>query len=475
MKLEILDQFLIDEIHENSLKILENVGINVPHKEVLKRFDNIGASVDFKDQLVKLPQNIVNDLISKAGKIFTIYGRDLSRKAEFGVKKRNYNTTAGQAFWIDNPGDERRYSNLNDISTAVRFSDALNQITIPGAMADPHEIPVEWRCVKVATEMIKNTTKPIYFWFYDKNSAKFLTDVVISLRGDEKKAIKYPLFFPLFEPVSPLSFPFNGIDLLFETARLNMPVMIGPMAQMGLTAPATIAGTLIQENAEILAGICITQLIQEGIPVCYGGICHAFDMKKVQIIFSGPEQALFSIAMAQMGKHYGFPVYLNVGLTDAKRPDAQAGLECGLTLAMGTAAGADIFGHMGISGADQASSLDMLVMQSEVISYVESLNRDIIFDSETFGLDIIQEVGPKGSFLEKSHTRKHFKKELWFPSLLNRDIYDHWREKGSKSMEAFCYERKEEILTSYESKPLDNDILKDLNNIVQEAKRELQR
>ncbi len=473
MKVEILDRLEIDEIHENSLKILENVGINVPHKEVLKRFDNIGASVDFKNQLVKLPQNLVNELISKAGKIFTIHGRDLSRKAEFGVKKRNYNTTAGQAFWIDNPGDERRYSTLNDISTAVRFSDILNQITIPGAMADPHEIPVEWRCVKVATEMIKNTTKPIYFWFYDRASTKFLVKIAISLRGDEKKAIKYPLTFPLFEPVSPLSFPFNGIDLLFETARLNMPVMIGPMAQMGITAPATIAGTLVQENAEILAGICITQLIREGIPVCYGGICHAFDMKKIQMIFSGPEQAIFSIAMAQMGKYYGFPVYLNVGLTDSKIPDAQAGLECGLTLAMGAAAGADIFGHMGISGVDQASSLDMLIMQSEMISYVESLNRDIIFDEDTFALDIIQEVEPKGSFLEKSHTRKHFRKELWFPSLLNRDIYDVWRDKGGKSMEKHCQERKEEILASHEPQPLDADVLRDLNKIVQDAKKVL--
>ncbi|MFX1569715.1 MAG: trimethylamine methyltransferase family protein [Promethearchaeota archaeon] len=475
MKVEILNRLEIDEIHENSLKILENIGINVPHKDVLKRLDNIGASVDFKNQLVKLPQNLVNELISKARKDFTIYGRDLSKKAEFGVKKRNYNTTAGQAFWIDNPGDERRYCTLNDISTAVRFSDALNQITIPGAMADPHEIPVEWRCVKVATEMIKNTTKPIYFWFYDRASTKFLVEIAISLRGDENKAIEYPLTFPLFEPVSPLSFPFNGIDLLFETARLNMPVMIGPMAQMGLTAPATIAGTLIQENAEILAGICITQVIKEGMPVCYGGICHAFDMRKVQIIFSGPEQALFSIAMAQMGKFYGFPVYLNVGLTDSKRPDAQAGLECGLTLALGSATGADIFGHMGISGVDQASSLDMLVMQSEIISYVESLNRDITFDSETFGFDVIQEVGPKGSFLEKRHTRRHFRKELWFPSLLNRDIYDPWRKTGSKSMESLCKERKEEILASHEPQSLESEILRELNKIVQDAKKELQK
>jgi len=314
MIVKILTDQQIYKIHEKSLKILNKVGINVPHEEILARFEYNGANVDFKENRVRIPEDLVVELLSKARKNFSIYGRDLTKKAEFGVNKRNYNTTAGQAFWIDNISDERRYTTLKDVSIAAKFADALDQITIPGAMADPHELPVEWRCIKIATEMIKNTTKPIYFWFYDRASAQFLVDLVISLRGDKKKASKYPIFFPLFEPISPLSFPFNGIDLLFETARLNMPVMIGPMAQMGMTAPATIAGTLIQENAEILAGICITQLIREGIPVCYGGICHAFDMKKIQMIFSGPEQAIFSIAMAQMGKYYGFPVYLNVGL-----------------------------------------------------------------------------------------------------------------------------------------------------------------
>ena len=176
-----------------------------------------------------------------------------------------------------------------------------------------------------------------------------------------------------------------------------------------------------------------------------------------------------------MGKFYGFPVYINVGLTDSKLPDAQAGLECGLTLAMGSAAGADIFGHMGICGVDQASSLDMLVMQSEVISYVESLNREIYFDDDTFALDIIKEVGPKGNFLDNSHTRNHFRKELWFPTLLDRDFYDSWRDKGSLNMESRCCDRKEEILASYEPESLESDIQKDLELIVNNATKDLQK
>ena len=470
---KILTDQQINQIHQVSLEILEKVGVVIPHEEILARFANYGAVVDAKEQKVRIPSELVMELIAKAGKKFTLYGRDLSVKAEFGVGKRNYNTTAGQAFWIDNIGDKPRYTSMNDVNTAIKFADALEQINMPGAMADPHEIPVEWRCVAVAAEAIKNTTKPIMFWLYDKASAKYLIDLLIALRGNEKKAENYPLFFPFLEPVSPLSFAFNGVDLLFETARLNIPVPIGPMAQMGLSAPSTLAGTMAQENAEVLAGVCVTQIIREGMPICYGGICHAFDMRTVQMIFSGPEQAIFSVAMAQMGKFYGFPVYINAGLTDSKCIDAQAGLECGLTLSLGAAAGADIFGHMGICGVDQASSLDILVMQSEIISYVESVNRSINFTDETFAIELIEQTGPKGSFLHNQHTRKHFKKELWFPNLLDRRDYKLWQEKGGKTMEQRCRERKEEIIAKYEPNPIPRDTARELDEIVEIAKRDL--
>lgn len=473
MFVKILDDEQIDKIHQKSLDILENIGVVVPHEEVLARFATIGANVDSKRSLVKIPSDLVMEFISKAGKKFAIYGRDLSKKAEFGVGKRNYNSSAGQAFWIDNIGDQRRHTTLNDVKEAVRLADALGQITIPGAMSDPLEIPIEWRCLQVAFEMISHTDKPITFWFNDRISANYLIEFLVTLRGDEKSAQKYPLFYPLFEPVSPLSFPFNGIDLLFETARLNLPVHIGPMAQMGISAPATIAGTLAQENAEILAAVCITQLIREGMPICYGGICHAFDMRTVQIIFGGPEQAIFSVAMSQMGKHYGFPVYINAGLTDSKRPDAQAGLESGITLSLGIASGADIFGHMGICGMDQGTSLDILVMQSEIISYAESANRVLNFNDDSFAMDIIDEVGPQGTFLSKRHTVKNIRKELWFPTLLDRENYGNWLKNGAIGMEKRCRICKEEILSKHKTEPLAEDIKTDLEKVIENAKKNL--
>ncbi|MBN1671223.1 MAG: trimethylamine methyltransferase family protein [Kiritimatiellae bacterium] len=465
----------IERIHEVSLTILHRVGIVVPHEEILSRFADCGAEVNPGESRVRIPPRLVTELVGKAGRQFTLYGRDESRTAPFGFGCRNYNSIAGEAQWIDEIGGNRRFPSLEDVAAAARCGDALDSITIAGAMADPHELPVEWRSVAVVATLIRNTTKPVTFWFHDRASARYIVDMLVALRGGEQAARERPLFYPFLEPISPLRFPFNGVDLLFETARLNLPVPVGPMAQMGLSAPCTVAGTMAQENAEILAGICITQLVRAGMPVCYGGICHAFDMRSTQLIFCGPEQALFGVGLTEMGKHYGLPVYINVGLTDSKRPDAQAGLETGVTLALGAAAGADIFGHMGICGVDQATSLDMLVLQDEVIAYVESTLREIDFSDEAFGLEEIGAAGPGGTFIDSMHTAQHFRRELWFPKILDREYYRQWQEAGAKSTEQRCRERREQLLASHQPQPVSDALDRVLDEIVDAASSDLGR
>jgi len=470
---QVLNEKQIGRIHDATISILERVGVVVPHEDMLNRLEEAGAKVERNEGRVRIPEKLVMNSIESAGKQFAIYGRDMSLKASFGTGERNYNTIAGEASWVDEIGGPRRFATMADVVSASRLTDALEHINIVGSMSDPHEIPAASRCVHVVAEQIRNTTKPITFWYHDRASAKYINEILIALRGDEKRAEQFPLCYPFLEPISPLRFPRDGIDLLYETARLNLPVPIGPMAQMGISAPSTVAGTMAQENAEILAGVVITQLVRPGMGVCFGGICHAFDMATTQMIFCGPEQVLFGVGMTQMGKHYGLPVYINVGLTDSKRPDAQAGLEAGVTLAFGAAAGADIFGHMGICGVDQASSLDMLILQNEIIGYVESMMRSIDFSDDAFGVDVIEEVGPGGTFINHMHTAEHFRKELWFPKLLDRDYYQAWLDDGAKSMEERCRQRKEEILKTHEVEPVSPELNKALKEICKAADREL--
>jgi trimethylamine--corrinoid protein Co-methyltransferase len=474
MKLTVLTEDQVQRLHDGSLHILEKVGVQVPHADVRAKFLEAGASVEEDSERVRIPEALVEQSLARAGKSFTIYGRDRARKAVFGEGKRNYNSIAGEALWIDDESGERRYATLADAATAARLGDALPELTIAGAMCDPHELSAEYGGVAVAAELVRNTTKPIGLWFHNRTVSRFIVELLIAVAGSEEEARRYPLTYPFLEPISPLRFAFDGVDALYATARLNLPVPIGPMAQTGTSAPGTLAGTLVQENAEILAGVCVTQLISPGVPVCYGGIPHAFDMRTTQMIFAGPEQALMAIAMTQMGKHYGLPVYINVGLTDSKAPDAQAGMEAGITLVCGALAGADIFGHLGICGTDQASSLDMLMMQHELIGYVERFMRGIEFDDEALGLGVIEEVGPGGSFLDQEHTARHFRRELWFPRLLDRQFYDAWLDGGAKTLAQRGREEKERLLREHHPEPLGDDTEEEIQRLLAGARKELE-
>lgn len=473
MHVSVLSPEQIKRIDEASLAILQRTGIHLPHEDMLSRFADAGAKVDFTAQRVRIAPELVQRSLKSAGKTFTLYGRDLTKRAEFGLGKRNYNSIGGEAMWIDGIGQPRRFPTLNDVADAVRLADALPQINIAGAMADPHELPVNWRCIAVMAEMLRNTTKPITFFYRDRASARYLNEMVIALRGDAQRAEQYPLCYPFLEPISPLRFPFDGVDLLYETAKLNTPVPIGPMAQMGVSAPMSLAATMAIENAEILAGLCITQLIRPGLPVCYGGICHAFDMRTTQMIFAGPEQAIFGVAMTQLGKHYGLPVYINVGLTDSKRPDAQAGLEAGITLALGAAAGADIFGHMGICGVDQAASLDMLVLQHEIIRYVESSMRNLDFSEDAIPLDLIDEVGPGGTFLDTQHTAHRFRHELFTPEILDRQFFQAWLDTGAVGVEQRCVDLRRKLQFEHKVDHLPCELDREFARLVQSARQNL--
>jgi trimethylamine--corrinoid protein Co-methyltransferase len=473
MELRVLSEEQIRRIHEASLWILGKIGVLMPHTDMRARFREAGASVDEASQLVRIPESLVEQSLAQAGKTFTLYGRDRAKQAVFGKGARNYNSASAEPLWIEDATGERRYPTLADVATAARIGDGLANINIVGAMAEPHELSPQYGSLAVMAEMLRNTSKPLSIFFHNRVVSKFMVEMMIAVAGSEKEASRYPIAYPYLEPISPLRFPVAGIDSLYETARLDLPVPVGPMVQTGVSGPATLAGTVAQENAEVLAGIVVTQLIKPGTPVVFGGVCHAFDMRTTQMIFSGPEQALMAVAMVQVGRSYELPVYVNVGLTDSKRPDAQAGMESGITLACGAMAGAELFGHMGICGVDQGGSLEILVMQDELIGYVNRLVEGFEVDDEHLGLKVVEEVGPGGTFLDQDHTAHHYRDELWFPALLDRQFYAAWESSGGKTMADRCREEKERLLGEHQPEPLPADVDKELERILAGAREEL--
>ena len=471
---KILSEKEMQAIHDGTMKILRDTGVMVHHTEALDLLARAGANVDKDSRIARLPEKLVVESIGQAAKKYILYGRDPERTARFGYGDFVLMSSPGQYSWIDTDTGLRRAATIQDAREAIRLGDALSNVTIVGSMAQPEEVSEQWRDVFLTAELVKGTTKPTRCWVKNGRTAKYILQIYRAVAGGEEALRDQPMVEAFLEPISPLQLPADGLDIAKEFAQAGQPISIGPMAMTSATAPATLAGTLAQENAEILAGVVATQLFAPGTPITFGGIPHIMDPRTSICSFGSPEQGLMAAAMVQMARHYGFPVYINVGLTDAKLPDAQAGIEKGTSLLLGALAGADTFGHCGICGTDHAGSLVWLYLDNELMEYVKRIVRGFEVNADTLATEVVRQVGPGGNFLAEEHTVKHFRKELWLPGpAWTRESWDGWQTHGCTSMADRIACGVNRILETHKIEPIDEDMAREIDRIVECAKREL--
>lgn len=463
----------IETIHGASLAILRNTGVAVPHAEVLRHLGENGAAVDRQNQIARLPERLVMDCVARAGKRFILHGRDPARVARFGFGDLNLLSSPGQFAWIDSAGRLRK-ATLDDARRAIALGDALPNITIVGSMAQPAEVSEKYREVALTAELVRGSTKPIRTWVYNGPTARYVLELYRAVAGGEAALRERPMAEAFLEPISPLQLPRDGLDVLVEFVHAGQPVSIGPMAMTSGTAPGTLAGTLAQENAEVLAGLVVAQLLAPGTPVLYGGIPHIMDPRTSICSFGSPEQGLMAVAMTQIGRFYGLPVYINVGLTDSKTLDAQAGIEKAATLVLGALAGADLFGHAGICGTDHGASLEWLAADDELMAYVKRIARGLAVDEERLAVNVVGAVGPRGSFLAEEHTVRHYRGEMWTPGpAWTRDSWPSWENKGRRTVHERLRGRVEDLLAAHRPAPIDEGLSRELDRIVEAAHQEL--
>ena len=458
----------VEAIHNSSIRILSEIGILTNHAVIHREVRDYGIE-ETRDHRLLLSEEVVGEAIKKSRKAYTIHARNPKRSLEIGSGRLRFLSSGGQA-WITDPiRKERRQPMRDDLHNATVIGDALENINIVGSMAIPQDMPVSGRSVYVYSELIKNSSKVVFSWIEDPKEAPFILRLFEVLSGSEEDHRRKPMVWYFCEPVSPLKFRYESLETLRLFCERGLPVSFGPMVQAGLSGPVTLAGTLSLENAEILAGVTICQILSPGSPVEYGGIPHIADMRNLNISFGSPEQALMAVVMVQIGRSYGLPVHVNTGLTDANVPDAQAGMEKGSSILISALAGAEMFGHLGIAGADQGASLEQLIIDNEIAGYVKRVMKGLDINRETLAFDTIKERYMTGSFTGTSHTLRHMRKEQWFPRLLNRDIWETWLSKGSKDLLAGAEETKRRILKEHRPEPLDKDLEKEMDQIVKEA------
>lgn len=465
-KVEVLSKEDCVRIHEASLKILKETGVIFHGEQALEIFRKHGAEVDGK--VVKFSQKIVEESIRKCPSKFKLTARDKQRSV-----------TVGEGLLIHPPGGEifvsdldngRRKGTLKDFANLQKLFQACDDIDIAGYQPiSPEDVDTDFRGLYCTYESIKHTNKPMLSPMQLDNTQQMresLELMEISFGGKGFFKDNYCTWQAVC-PNSPLTYSDYACDGIIEYAKWNQPVLIVPAPMAGITSPAQIMGTIILQNAELLAGIVLAQLVNPGIPVIASASTTFANLKLATWECACPETALLVVAITQMNRDfYHLPARVQTGITSSKLVNYQAGYETMQSLLLSALAGAQLTSQSVGSMENLISvSYEKLIIDTEIVSRIRRILQGIDTSEEAFSIDLIQELGHKADYLWHDSTLE-LCRAGWQPTMADWNSYDNWHRDGSVDIMVTANKKVKEILANAPDKIIDEQLEKDLTSYI---------
>lgn len=466
--LAVLDNADIEQIHGATLEVLEKTGVFVDSPEVLDVLERDGYSVDKKSRIVKMSEASVTDALGSCAHNFRWHAR--SEKHSFDVVdgRTKFGPGAQCLFYIDPETGHYRPSTLDDGIKITRLLDALDTCAVGYVPIYPGDVhPDAMSMVMWAIGLI-HTSKPCYGGSGDDKEFALTLRLAELILGDKELVRKRPLFPGYIDPISPLGHDKAMLATLLRYAEMDLPVFIMVMALAGGTAPASLAGLLVQQNAEILSTIAIAKCVTKSPKVVYGSVSCPLDMRSGIAATGSPEFSLLGVGAVQMARHYGLPSDMGVQ-SDSKTVDAQTSYEKAQAALMAAMSGADMAElFMGSTEAFNAFSPLQLMIDDEIASNVMRIAEGIRVDEKTLSVDVIREIGPQGNFLKHKQTMTQFRQEHRLARLSDRTTRQQWVANGSLRTEERAKERMRRILKSHTPEPLEPDVRRGVDLLLRE-------
>ena len=468
---EVLPRNDLYRIHMATLEVLERVGVRVEEDKALNLLKDVGADVNYAEKIAKIPEHLVDEAIGLTPRTVLFAGRDKKYDLRLGAKRVHFGTGEGCISVLDHDTGSVRPSTKKDVENAARLADGLPNIDFVMPVFTAQDVPKPTVPLHDLQATLRNTVKPVMVVDFglDVNYLIKMASVVI---GGEEKLKERPILGLYSEPNSPLTHGRDHTRNLMTFAERKLPIVYIPSPASGSTAPATIAGAIVQSNAETLSGNVIAQFTSKGAKFIYGADTTVFDQRTGVFPYGAPEWMVVNLAMAQLGRYYGIPTWSTGGCSDSKVLDGQAILEAALSIFVAAQSGANLihdvgsFLNFGLTG-----SLDLLTICDEIVSMISYVLKGIEVNDETLALDIITKVGPRGHYLSQAHTKKFLISEHWFPRLLDRQTREAWIKNGAKDLLQRARKRTGEILDSHSATELPSDTERDLERVVVESEK----
>jgi trimethylamine--corrinoid protein Co-methyltransferase len=446
------------------MRLLAEVGVLFPSDEVLAILKAHGVTAD--GHCVYLREQQVMQALDRVPKPFTIHARYPERSVVIGDGEPVFVPGYGAPFIAD-PDVGRRAPTMQDYDNLARLAHALpNQDMSGHLMVEPSDVPAATAHLQMLQASMVHSDKPFVGSVAGGAGARHTMEMASILFAEEVK--DKPVLIGLINPLSPLGYSNEMLEALLEYARWRQPLVFATLSMAGSTGPITLAGVLAHQNAELLAGITLAQLISPGTPVVYGSTSTNLDMKTGGLAIGSPELSIMIAAHADLARYYGLPSRSGGALTDSHSPDAQAGLESMLSLVTTVNSGIDLVLHAGgILSSYLAFSYEKFVLDDEMCGMVRRFRRGIAVDPETLAYDVIAEVGPSGNFLMEPHTLKRCRSEFWQPEVCSRQGIEAWMDAGRPDAVARARVRWQKLVAEHQDPPLDETVARQLQAFVE--------
>lgn len=466
----------IEEIFHAALDVLERVGTRMYGEEGVTLLREAGCLVSDTDAstgpaapLVRIPSWLVKEALNTTPQRVAIAGRNRRQRIALEKDKIYFGTGSDCPSLVDPYTDEVRKYTFQDVYNAARISDALPHIDFHMSLGLTSGVPTRTYDRHQFLAMLKGTAKPLVITAVDREGLADQYRMACQVLGGPEEFARAPLFIVYIEPSSPLSNSVEAVEKLLYAAEMGIPAIYTPCIMCGATGPVTLAGGMVQCLAECLTGVVLAQLKRKGAAVIIGGVESTIDMATSVLSYGAPEMVLLSAAMTDVAKWLRLPMFSTAGCSDAKVLDQQAAIESAISVMVAALSGANLIHDVGYLESGLLGSFDMLVMSNEVIGMAKRILRGITVTPETLAVEVIEQVGPGGHYLAQPHTRQHFRSELWFPTLMDRQMRRAWEASGSQTMAGRVRAKVKEILERHEPLPIPAEVEARLREIVAQA------
>ncbi|MGF1608548.1 MAG: trimethylamine methyltransferase family protein [Kiloniellales bacterium] len=471
--LEVLSEEQIEAIHDASLTILEEIGMDFLHPEALEILRQAGADVEPGSERVRLDRGLIEEAVAKAPAELTLHARNPAHNLTLGGDHINF-LSVGSAPNVSDLDGGRRVGNFADYCNLLRLGQTLNIMhAFGGYPVEPVDLAPETRHLDCIQAFITLSDKAFHGYSLGRTRILDALEMTRIARGvTPEQFSREPSLFTIVNTSSPLRLDGPMIEGVIEMARCNQLVVITPFTLSGAMSPATLAGALVQQNAEALAGIALVQLVNPGAPAGYGGFTSNVDMKSGAPAFGTPEYSRAALAGGQLARRYRVP-YRSSNANASNAVDAQAAYESEMSLWAAVLGHANIVMHgAGWMEGGLTASFEKMVLDAELLQMMAEFLQPIVVDDDTLGLDAIREVGPGGHFFGAAHTLARYETAFYSPLLSDWRNFESWREAGAPDATTRANTLYKRLLAGYEPPPLDQAIAEELAAFVARRKEE---